>query len=110
MFITTQRTNVWAAPIPEDIMRYIVCIYIFGDGVASETIDLEKLEENLAYTMFMDDVPVQPPERAQIPQEYHVDSPILVLEGGTNLTGTVLAGRGMNVTVIYWDSEATSEI
>ena len=103
--ITTSRTALTAA-VPESKMRYIVAIILIGDGNASRTVDIEKLEEDgSTYTMKFNDVPVAPADVRQLPTDYDIENPILVLEGGTRPYGTVSAGSGLNATIVYWDSE-----
>jgi hypothetical protein len=103
--ITTSRTALTAA-VPESKMRYIVAIILIGDGTASRTVDIEKLEEDgSTYTMKFNDVPVAPADVRQLPTDYDIENPILVLEGGTRPYGTVSAGDGLNATIVYWDSD-----
>ena len=45
VYITTSRTALFAA-VGERNIRYIVYIWLFGDRVASRTVDIEKLEED----------------------------------------------------------------
>jgi len=102
--ILTSRTALTAA-VPESKMRYVVAIILIGDGTASRTVDIEKLEENgTTYTVKFNDVPVAPADVRQLPTDYDIENPILVLEGGTRPYGTVSAGSGLNCTIIYWDS------
>jgi hypothetical protein len=103
--IGTSRTALTEA-VPESKMRYIVAIILIGDGTASRTVDIEKLEEDgTTYTMKFNDVPVAPADVRQLPTNYDIENPILVLEGGTTPYGTVSAGSGLNATIVYWDSE-----
>lgn len=104
--IGTTRTALTAA-VSERKMRFIVLIRLHGDGVASRTVDIEKLEEDgTTYTMKFNDVPVSPADVREIPEsDWDIDKPILVLEGGTRPYGTVSAGVGLNCTIVYWDSD-----
>lgn len=103
--IATTRTPLTDA-VEERKMRYIVLIRLHGDGVASRTVDIEKLEEDGTYTMKFNDVPVAPADVREIPEGgWDIENPILVLEGGTRPYGTVNAGAGLNCTIIYWDSD-----
>jgi len=104
---TTSGANAWDSDIPEHKTRYIVALLLIGDGVASRTVDIEKVEEDDSTTSKFPAVPVPPADVVQIPPSgYDVRNPILVLEGGTNLKGTVNAGDGVKVVVIYWDDPA----
>jgi len=105
--VGTSRTDFWAAVVPERKMRNIVLIELVGDGVASRTVNIEKTEEDLTtHTMKFNTVPVAPSEIVPLPQSgYDIENPILVLEGGTQLTGIVNAGAGLPATVVYWDTD-----
>jgi len=109
--IETTRTPLTDA-IPDRKMRFIVKIMLHGDGVASRTVDIEKLKkggdpaEDADFTMKFNDVPVAPADVRNIPEGSHdLENPVLVLEGGTQLYGRVSAGAGLNVTILYWDSD-----
>ena len=104
------RTALTAA-VPDRKMRFIVKIMLHGDGVASRTVDIEKLKKDgdptdpADFTMKFDDVPVAPADVRDIPEgSYDVENPILVLEGGTRPYGIVSGGAGLNATILYWDS------
>lgn len=101
--IVATRTPLFAA-VPENTFRYVVRIMINGDGVASRTCDIEKLEEDGSYTMKYEKVPVAPADVRQIPLRHDLENPILALEGGTRLYGTV-SGNTLYGTIEYWDSE-----
>lgn len=102
--ILTSRTALTAA-VGEARTRYIVAIFLHGDGSASRTVDIEKLEEDgTTYTMQFNDVPVAPADVREIPPNgYDIENPIMVLEGGTRPYGIVSAGSGLNATIVYWD-------
>ena len=104
--IGTTRTAL-TGTVDEKKMRYIVLIRLHGDGVASRTVDIEKLEEDgTTYTMKFNDVPIAPADVREIPEsDWDIEKPVLVLEGGTRPYGTVSGGAGVNCTIIYWDSE-----
>jgi len=104
---TTGGANAWSSDIPEHKTRYIVALLLIGDGEASRTVTIEKVEEDDSTTSKFPSVPVPPSATVPLPpQGYDIMNPILVLEGGTNLKGTVDAGSGVNVVVIYWDEPA----
>jgi hypothetical protein len=89
--------------LAEENTRYIVAIFLIGDGSASRTVTIEKIEEDgTTYTLKFDQVPIAPADVRQIPQTYDIEHPILTLEGGTNLYFTGSAGSP-KATIIYWD-------
>jgi len=113
--IGTTRTRAFSAAeyhmhetnhvLSERYMRNIVAIILIGDGTASRTVDIEKLEEDgTTYTMSFNDVPIAPADVRPIPKNYNIEHPILVLEGGTNLYLTANAGSP-KASIIYWDNE-----
>jgi len=106
VLIGTSRTALTGA-VAERKMRYIVLIRLHGDGVASRTVDIEKLEEDgTTYTMKFNDVPVAPADVREIPEsDWDIEKPILVLEGGARPYGIVSAGAGVNCTIVYWDND-----
>jgi hypothetical protein len=94
-------------PVPERKIRYVVGIFISGDGVASRTLDIEKLEEGTptAYTMKFRGIPVAPADHREIPESgYDIENPIVTCEGGTQLYGTA-SGNTLYVTTIYYDND-----
>jgi len=102
--IGTSRANFFASDIDEHKMRNIVAIFIFGDGTASRTVEIEKVKEDDTYDMIFDNIPVSPAGIVQLPEdEYNIEHPIIVLEGGTNLSAIANAGAP-EATVIYWDN------
>jgi len=106
VLIGSSRTPLTAAVATRKI-RNIVLILLHGDGVASRTVDIEKLEtDGSTYTDKFTTVPVAPADVRPIPPvEWDLEKPILVLEGGTRPYGTVSAGSGVNATIIYWDND-----
>jgi hypothetical protein len=99
--VGTTTTDFFSSNVPESKMRYVVSIFIMGDGVASRVVDIYKKEEDGTYTPKFPMIPVAPADVKQLPQSgYDV-----VLEGGTNLAGKVDAGAGVSLAVIYWDDE-----
>ena len=105
---TTDGANAWSSDIDDHKTRYIVALLLIGDGEASRTVTIKKVETDDSETDKFSSIPVAPAEvKAIPPQNYDVMNPILVLEGGTNLKGYVNAGSGVKVVVIYWDDPAT---
>jgi len=102
--LSTSRQNLWTSDIPERVKRNIVKIYIFGDGT-DRTVEIEKVEEDDTYDMIFDNVHVGATSNVELPSgKIAYKEPILVLEGGTNLSFIASAGAP-EVTVIYWDDE-----
>jgi hypothetical protein len=104
--IETTRTALTDA-VADRKMRNIVLIRLHGDGVASRTVNIEKLErDGTTYTMKFNTVPIAPASVREIPEsEWDIEKPVLVLEGGTRPYGIVSAGSGLNVTIVYWDND-----
>ena len=103
--ITDERGNFFDEDVPERTMRNIVAIILFGDGTASRTVNIEKVEEDDTYDMIFDHVPVAPANVVQLPPaDYDIQNPIVVLEGGTNISAVASAGTPY-ATLIYWDTE-----
>jgi hypothetical protein len=102
--ITNTRTDLFST-VPESKMRYVVAIFIFGDGVSSRLVNIEKVEEAGTYTSKFKNVPVSPAERVSIPTRFSIEDPIIVCEGGTKLVGSVTTSATIPVTVVYWDSD-----
>ena len=98
--------------VPERMMRNIVAIIIFGDGTTSRTVEIEKLKDGHAevpieadFDMIFDNVPVPPAGVVQLPPaDYDIENPIVVLEGGSNISAIADAGSP-EATLIYWDTE-----
>lgn len=94
--------------VPERKTRYVVGIWINGDGT-SRQVDIEKTTEAepVGHTMLFENVPVPPADQCPVPEFWHFDieNPFLNLEGGTNLTAVAdVADAKPQVTIIYWDS------
>lgn len=103
--IGTSRANFWSDDVPERKIRYVVAIFIFGDATATRLVEIEKVKEDDTYEMIFDNIGVAPTEKVPIPKDqYNIEDPILVLEGGTNLSAVADAGAP-EATVIYWDSD-----
>ena len=100
--LTTSRQNFFSSDVPEKVIRYIVAIFIIGDGSASRTVDIEKVKEDDTYDMIFNDVPIAPSDVRPIPPSYDIENPIIKLNGGTNLSAVANAGTP-KVTIIYWD-------
>lgn len=103
--IITSRTNFFSSAVPEGKIRYIVQITLNGDGVTSRTVDLEKVEEDATYTMLDEKIPVSPADVRQMPEgAYNIKHPIVALEGGANICGTV-SGNTVYGSCRYWDDD-----
>jgi len=107
--LSTSRQNIFSSDIAERVKRNIVAIFIMTDATL-RTVEIEKVKEDDTYDMIFDAVSidiatgtrqgiVQLPEKA-----YDIENPILVLEGGTNLSFIASLGAP-EVTVLYWDDE-----
>jgi len=107
--LSTSRQSIFGSAVPERTKRNIVAIFIMTDATL-RYVEIEKLEEAATYTMLFDNVPIDiatGPEQGilQIPKgAYDIEHPILVLEGGTNLSFIASLGAP-EVTVLYWDDE-----
>jgi len=103
--IGTTRANFFASDVAERKIRYIVAIFIFGDGTASRTVEIERVKEDDTYEMIFDNIPVAPAAKVSLPNEhYNIEDVLIVLEGGTNLSAVANAGAP-EATVIYWDDD-----
>lgn len=103
----TAPTDVFSSDVDEDQMRYIVLVYVPGQMSESVTIELLQKEEDGSYSTKFCPIPVAPADTKQLPEgSYSIEDPVVVLEGGTNLSGAVdVTGSSLNVTVNYWDHE-----
>jgi len=105
--LSTSRQNIFSSDIPERAKRNIVAILIMTDGTL-RYVEVEKVKEDDTYDMILDNVPVDVGTGVwgivAFPHNYDIENPILVLEGGTNLSFISSAGAP-EVTVIYWDDE-----
>jgi len=105
--LSTSRQNIFASDIAERIKRNIVAIILTTDATL-RYVEIEKVLEDDTYSMFLDNVPVDVGTGIHgivpIPHNYDIENPVLVLEGGTNLSFISSAGAP-EVTVIYWDDE-----
>jgi len=105
--LSTSRQNIWASDIPERVKRNVVAIILTTDATL-RYVEIEKVLEDDTYSMILDNVPVDVGTGVNgivpMPHNYDIENPILVLEGGTNLSFISSAGAP-EVTVIYWDDE-----
>jgi hypothetical protein len=105
--LSNARQNIFASDIAERIKRNIVAIILTTDGTL-RYVEIEKVKEDDTYDMFLDNVPVDvatgPYGVVQIPNNYDIENPILVLEGGTNLSFIASAGAP-ECTALYYDDE-----
>lgn len=91
--------------LAEQYRRYIIMLLFQGNAITAQSATVEKLEEDGTYTMKFSDIQIQASAMPQIPNGgYSIEDPIMSLEGGTNLYGTV-NGNSNNLSIIYWDSE-----
>lgn len=109
-WILGSRTDLLGEVTPERKIRYIIGIWLVGDGVASRTVDLEKLEDDgTTYTMKWQGIPVAPSERVPVPEgwNFDIENPSMSLEGGTRLYGKTgpPAGISINSTIQYYDND-----
>ena len=90
--------------IPAGKMRFIVGMFLYGDGSTSATVDIEKKEKDGSYTALFKKVPVSPAGRVPVPERWNFDleNPIITLEYGTDLAATASAGAP-EMTIIYYD-------
>lgn len=103
--IGSSRTAL-TATVSSRKIRNIVLIRLHGDGVASRTVNIEKLEKDtVTYTMKFNTVPVAPADVRDIPNDWDIEKPIIVAEEGTRPYGTVNAGTGVTATIVYWDND-----
>lgn len=102
--LTTARQNIFTVDVPERIKRNIVLIRINGDGTA-RTVNVEKVEEDDTWAMIFETVHVPATDDIEIPKSgFDIENPIIVLEGGTNLSFIASLGTPY-VTILYWDDE-----
>jgi len=107
--LSTSRQNIFSSDIPERAKRNIVAIYIMTDATL-RYVEIEKVKEDDTWDMIFDNVPIDVATgneqgMVQIPKgHYDIEDPILVLEGGTNLSFISSLGAP-EVTVIYWDDQ-----
>lgn len=101
--LSTDRADLFAEAVPESRIRYVVGIWINGDGT-SRTVEIERTEEDATHTMLFDNVPVPPADQVPVPKgwEFDIENPFMLCEGGTNLTAVASAGAP-EATIIYWD-------
>lgn len=104
--------NAAASLVPERKIRYVVGIWLIGDGT-SRTVNIERIKEDPSAvdppadadcTMLFPAVPVPPADQVPVPEgwEFDIENPFMLCEGGTNLTGKASAGAP-NAVVIWFD-------
>ena len=98
----TTRTSLIPWVVPESVMRYIVQLRVCGDTQQLNTLDIEKLEEDASYTMKFSLIPVAPAAMVAIPENLDIEQPVLVTQGGTQITGSV-TGNSLQVTTTFWE-------
>lgn len=89
----------------EQYIRYVVMLLFQGNAIVAQSANVEKLLETGVYAMKFSDVQIQPAAMPQIPNgAYDIENPIISIEGGTNLYGTV-NGNSINLSIIFWDND-----
>ena len=101
----TSGVNVWSSNVPEHKMRYILGFVITGDGSNNSKVTISKIEEDGSTETPKFKVYVGSTDTVTIPGSPRIHTPILVLEGGTNLKVTTDVGTA-DVAVIYYDDPA----
>jgi len=101
--------NIFSSDVAERVKRNIVAIFIMTDATL-RYVEISKVKEDDTLDMIFDNVPIDiatgnEQGMVQIPKgHYDIEDPILVLEGGTNLSFKA-SGGVPEVTVLYWDDE-----
>ena len=105
-WVAATTTDIFSSDVPESKMRYVVKIILVGDRVSTRAVTLYRKKEDGTYEELLPGVTVKAPEYKEIPScGYDIESPILTLEGGTNLAGKELTGVSVYVGVVYWDND-----
>lgn len=100
---TTGGANAWSSDISENTIRNIVGMWMVGDNTGDRRVTIEKVEEDDTTTDKFPSIPVATDGFVAVHTTYDLFNPILRLEGGTNLKGTVDGGTGVDVILNYWD-------
>lgn len=103
-WITTERTEMLPAAVGESLFRFVVAIALSGDQQQNRTVDIEKEEEDASFTMKWSNIPVAPANYVHLMPNYNIEQPIIVLQGGSSLFGSV-SGNSLQAMVHYWDDE-----
>jgi len=107
--LSTSRQNIFGSDIAERKKCYIVAIFIMTDATL-RYVEIEKQKEDDTWEMIFDNVPIDVATGneqgvLQLPKSgYDIENPILMLEGGTNLSFISSAGAP-EVTILYWEDE-----
>jgi len=107
--LSDSRQNIFTSDVPERVKRNIVAIYVMTDETL-RYVEIEKQLEDDTWEMIFDNVPIDVATgneqgMVQLPKGHvNIEDPIVVLEGGTNLSFIASAGAP-EVTVLYWDDE-----
>ena len=97
--------------IPTDKIRYVIGLFIFGDGATSVTCAIQggtyaATGSTISKTYF-NAIPVQPAANVQLPQGGPMNpaAPLFTQSGATypNIIGTV-SGTTVHVTTVYFDT------
>ncbi len=98
------RHNAFSTAVDKGRRRNIVLVHGEADASA-HTVKVEKLAaDGTTYTTIFNTLNIAANANVDEPNAYNIESPIIVLEGGANLTFTANAIT-VNMTVIYWDDE-----
>ena len=96
--------SIFSSDVAERAKRNIVLIWMNGDGTA-RTVNVEKVKEDDTWDMIFKAVHVPATDDIEIPKSgFDIENPIIVLEGGTNLSFIASAGTPY-VTVVWYDDE-----
>jgi len=102
-WITDSRTDIFASAVGEKVTRYIVNVRLFGDNTSNRIAKFEKKEEDGTYTMKYSYIHIGQTTNVKLQDNSDFEKPILILHGGSNLTGSILVGASVAATVEYWD-------
>lgn len=101
--VGTSETDFFSSNVPENTMRYVVAIILNGDGSSTRTVTIYKKSENGSYSTLVDKWAIAPTDTKMLPpNQYDVENPLFVLEGGTNIAAKT-DGGAPSATLIYWD-------
>ncbi len=102
VWLTTTRTDIFGAIVPETNLRNVIMINLSGDRQQIREVDFEKLDEEGNYVLKFSRIPIAPADFIQIPLNYDIEQPLISMEGGSRLYGTV-TGNSLQAMVHYWD-------
>lgn len=102
VWVTTARTDLLGGAVDEAVLRNVIMINLSGDLQQNRAVDIEKLDEEGNYVLKFSRIPVAPADFRQIPLNYDIEQPLISMEGGSSLYGTV-TGNSLQAMVHYWD-------